>query len=185
MTHLDRHPRRAFLRHTAKLVMAGTLLPFARNAVARLPDARALSFSHTHTGENLSLTYAVGENYLPEALSALNHFLRDHYSGVVGSVDPNLFDLLFRLQRELGGSEPFQVISGYRSPRTNMTLRQTRGGGVAKHSLHMEGKAIDLRLPGVPLSDVRDVALSLREGGVGYYQTEQFVHIDTGRIRNW
>lgn len=185
MTHLNRHPRRAFLRHTAKLVMAGTLLPFARNTLAMMPDARTLAFAHTHTGENLSLVYAVGEKYLPEALNSLNHFLRDHYSGDVGLIDPSLFDLLFRLQQELGSREPIQVISGYRSPLTNTTLRHTRGGGVAKHSLHMEGKAIDLRLSGVLLTDVRNAALSLKQGGVGYYPSEQFVHVDTGRIRSW
>lgn len=185
MKHLNRHPRRIFLRHSAKLVAASALLPFFRNATAALPDARTLSFFHTHTGEHLSLVYAVGEKLLPEALGTLNRFLRDHYSGAVGSIDPNLFDLLFRLRRELGGNKPFEVISGFRSPVTNARLRETRGGGVAKHSLHMDGRAIDLRLAGTSLADVRDAAISLRQGGVGYYQTEQFVHVDTGRVRSW
>ncbi|NJD35361.1 MAG: DUF882 domain-containing protein [Betaproteobacteria bacterium] len=185
MKYLNQHPRRAFLRHTAKIVATGTLLPFFRNATAALPEARTLSFFHTHTGEHLSLVYAVGEKHLPQALGTLNHFLRDHYSGVVGKIDPNLFDLLFRLHRELGSNKPFEVISGFRSSLTNAMLRQTRGGGVAKHSLHMDGKAMDLRLAGTSLADVRDAAISLGQGGVGYYQTEQFVHVDTGRVRSW
>jgi uncharacterized protein YcbK (DUF882 family) len=115
----------------------------------------------------------------------LNHFLRDHYSGDVGLIDPQLFELLHRIKVGLGAHQSYEVISGYRNPRTNLTLRTTRGGGVASHSLHMEGKAIDVRLPGVPLADLRDAALQLRAGGVGFYPHEQFVHIDTGRVRAW
>jgi len=180
-----KHSRRNFLRHSAKLAVAGATLPFARSALASLPDARTLAFSHTHTGESLNLVYAVGEQYLPDALTALNHFLRDHYSGAIGPIDPQLFDLLFKLHREVDASAPFQVISGYRSPQTNQLLHDTRGGGVAKHSLHMDGKAIDLRLADVSLADVRDAARGLRLGGVGYYAREQFVHVDTGRVRSW
>jgi uncharacterized protein YcbK (DUF882 family) len=118
-------------------------------------------------------------------LATLNRFLRDHYTGEVGTIDPHLFDLLHGVQRELGAGQAFQVISGYRCPATNATLKATRGGGVASHSLHMDGKAIDVRLPGIALGDLRDAALSLRGGGVGYYQREQFVHVDTGRVRRW
>ncbi|MNS95832.1 Peptidase M15 [compost metagenome] len=100
-------------------------------------------------------------------------------------IDPQLFDLLFQVRRELGTSEPFQVISGYRSPATNSRLRNSRGGGVARHSLHMDGKAIDIRVAGVPLGDLRDAAKTLKGGGVGFYQGEQFVHLDTGRVRYW
>ncbi len=100
-------------------------------------------------------------------------------------MDPRLFDLLYDLKLSLGCNQPFQVISGYRCPATNATLRGTRSGGVAKHSLHMEGKAIDIRVGGVPLADLRDAARSARAGGVGYYPNEQFVHVDTGRIRQW
>lgn len=185
MAHSHKHPRRSFLHNSAKLVIGGMMLPFAQKTLASLPDARSLAFRHTHTGERISLVYAVDDRYVPEALTALNHFLRDHYSGMVGSIDPQLFDLLHRLQRELASEEPFQVISGYRCPETNQMLKSSRGGGVAKHSLHMEGKAIDIRLPGIPLSDVRDAALTLNGGGVGYYPHEQFVHVDTGRIRHW
>lgn len=186
----DRHPtpRRRFLRRIAGFAVAGALpavgLP-ARAADSGAP--RALTMLHTHTGERLELVYAVGGNYLAGALGTLNHFLRDHYSGDIGTMDPGLFDLVHRVQEELGvvGRGLVEVISGYRSPATNAFLKKTRGGGVATHSLHMDGQAIDLRLAGVPLAEVRDAALSLRGGGVGFYPDEDFVHVDTGRVRRW
>lgn len=185
----QRHPRRVFLRASARLAFGGMLLPFAQKALANLspslPNARSLAFSHTHTGERVALVYAVNDLYVPEAMTVLNHFLRDHYSGEVGQIDPQLFDLLHHLQQELGCNDPFHVISGYRCPATNQTLKATRGGGVATRSLHMDGKAIDIRLPGVPLADVREAALRLKLGGVGYYPRDQFVHVDTGRVRHW
>jgi len=178
--------RRHLLRRSAQLAVSAAALPLAAQAaVARPADARSLALANTHTGEQLSLVYASGERYLPTALDTLNHFLRDHYSGDVGVIDPQLMDLLHRVRQTLGTQQPFQVISAYRSPATNARLRRSRGGGVATHSLHMDGKAIDIRLPGVALTDVRDAALSLRAGGVGYYPHEQFVHIDTGRVRSW
>src|SRR5690606_10964590 len=121
----------------------------------------------------------------PHSLGLLNRFLRDHYSGEVGRIDPQLFDLLHRVRGLLGANTPFEVISGYRSEATNDRLRSTRGGGVATRSLHMDGRAIDVRLPGVPLADLRDAALSMKAGGVGYYPGGRFVHIDTGRVRRW
>lgn len=186
------HSRRRFLSRGAQLLMAGTAVPLAtpvRASMASttaLPGARSLSFDHTHTSEHIALVYALGNEFITPALSSLNHFLRDHYNGQVGQMDPQLFHILHHVKQELGvQQQPFQVISGYRSPLTNATLRSTRGGGVAKHSLHMEGKAIDVRLPGVALADLRDAALSLGLGGVGFYPREQFVHIDTGRVRSW
>jgi len=178
--------RRHLLRRSAQLVATAASLPLAAQAaVARRPDARSLALANTHTGEQLALVYATGDHFLPDALDTLNHFLRDHYSGEVGVIDPQLIDLLHRVRQTLGTAQAFQVISGYRSPATNERLRTTRGGGVAKHSLHMDGNAIDIRLPGVALADLRDAALGLRAGGVGYYPREQFVHIDTGRVRTW
>jgi len=178
--------RRSFLRRSAHLALAGAALPLvSRPALAAVPDARSLALDHTHTHERVALVYAVGAHYVPDALQTLNHFLRDHYAGDVGLIDPQLFEVLYGLRQTLGAGQPFQVISGYRCPTTNTMLRGTRGGGVARHSLHMEGKAIDIRLPGVPLSELRDAALSLRAGGVGYYPHEQFVHVDTGRVRSW
>ncbi|HNI52094.1 MAG TPA: DUF882 domain-containing protein, partial [Accumulibacter sp.] len=134
---------------------------------------------------NSSPPAVTSRSAMPSALTALNNFLRDHYTGEVGAIDPQLFDLLFRTSQELGCREPFQVISGYRCPTTNNSLRLAGGGGVARQSLHMEGKAIDVRLPGVALEDLRDAAISLQVGGVGFYAREQFVHLDTGRIRSW
>jgi uncharacterized protein YcbK (DUF882 family) len=180
--------RRIFLRRATavSLAVAAAVRPaLATVPLAGLQAQRRLAFHHTHTGESIALVYAERDAYVPEALLALNHFLRDHYSGDVGVIAPSLLDQLHRLQQTLGGDRPFQVISGYRSPATNTTLRQTRGGGVAKHSLHMEGRAIDIRLPDVALADLRDAALSLRAGGVGYYPGERFVHVDNGPIRRW
>lgn len=177
--------RRRFLGHAAHLLAAGVVLPMTGPALASLPDARQLAFEHTHTGERLSVVFALGDHYLPESLARLNVFLRDHYSGEVGNIDPRLFDLLYGIRQELACETAFQVISGYRCPQTNSRLRRGRGGGVAKQSLHMEGKAIDIRLVGVPLSDLRDAALTQSRGGVGYYASSDFVHVDTGRIRTW
>jgi uncharacterized protein YcbK (DUF882 family) len=187
MSSQPHHPhRRFFLRRVAQAAAVAVGAPLGAHAmVAPRREARALAFDHTHTGERLEIVYAFGGDYVPQALTTLNHFLRDHYTGDVGVIDPRLFDLLYGLKSELGAGERFQVISGYRCPATNATLKATRGGGVASHSLHMDGKAIDIRLPGVALGDLRDAALSLRAGGVGYYQREQFVHVDTGRVRHW
>jgi uncharacterized protein YcbK (DUF882 family) len=177
-------PRRDLLRRAASLATVGALAAASRPLFAASPHPRELSLVHTHTGERLQAVYAVGDSYLPDALRILDRFLRDHYTGDVGSIDPAVFDLLHRTQRALGCTTAFAVISGYRSPATNARLR-ARGGGVAKHSIHLEGRAIDVRLPGVPIADLRDAALSLRSGGVGFYPAEQFVHIDTGRVRSW
>ncbi|OGA95446.1 MAG: twin-arginine translocation pathway signal protein [Burkholderiales bacterium RIFCSPHIGHO2_12_FULL_61_11] len=185
MTHPFALARRGFLRHTARLAAAALPALSASVALASVPDTRGLALVHTHTHEKIDLVYADGQRYVPAALGSLNRFLRDHYTGDVGLMDPRIFDLLHRVQQVLGSSQAFEVISGYRCPATNDHLRQTRSGGVAKHSLHMEGRAIDVRLPGVPLAALHEVALSLRGGGVGFYPREQFVHLDTGRTRNW
>jgi uncharacterized protein YcbK (DUF882 family) len=181
----DKHhvARRRFLKHSA--FAAASVLPLARKAQANAaPGGRELALVNTHTRERIELVYAVGPSYVPDALTALNRFLRDHYSGDVAPIDPQLFDLLHQVKSLVGGTPVFEVISGYRSAATNETLRTTRGGGVARHSLHMEGRAIDVRLAGVALGDLRDAAASLKAGGVGYYPG-QFVHIDTGRVRRW
>lgn len=188
------HPadRRRFLRRTASLavgavpVVAAPRLALAGVVPTALAaTARELAFYNTHTLERLDLVYAMGAQFIPDALSALNHFLRDHYSGQVGVMDPQLFNLLHQVRGVLGSTREFEVISGYRCPATNARLKATRGGGVASKSLHMVGQAIDVRLPGVDLADLRDAAMSLQGGGVGFYPKEQFVHIDTGRVRHW
>lgn len=177
--------RRRFLRHSAQLAAAGSLPLLATRARASIAGPRGLALLHTHTREKIDLVYAVDERYDSAALAALNHFMRDHYSGDIGPIDPQLFDLLHGVQQRLGNKAVFEVISGYRCPATNARLRESRGGGVASHSLHMDGRAIDVRLPGVALAALRDAALSLGGGGVGFYAREQFVHLDTGRVRRW
>jgi uncharacterized protein YcbK (DUF882 family) len=176
--------RRRFLQRSAGLA-AASLFPLPQPARASAPAERTLSLVHTHTRERIELVYAVAESYVDNALGSLNRFLRDHYSGDIGRIDPRLFDLLHQVRQLVGGDRPYEVISGYRCPTTNSTLRNTRGGGVAKYSLHMEGRAIDVRLPGIPLADLRDAAVSRKAGGVGFYAGQQFIHIDTGRVRQW
>lgn len=177
--------RRTFLRRAAGVAAAVPLLPYARQGLAAVSDARAIAFEHTHTRESLTLVYAAGGRYLPDALAAVNRFLRDHYSGEVGTMDPRLLDQLHALKLAFGTERPFHVISGYRCAKTNEKLRGNGGGGVARNSLHLEGRAIDIRLPGVALAQLRDAALDMKAGGVGFYPASDFVHIDTGRVRHW
>ena len=145
---------------------------------------RALRLDNLHTSEKLSVEYFAAGRYLPDALSAVNHLLRDFRTGDVGTIDPALLDLLHGLAARVGSQRAFHVISGYRSPATNETLRQS-SSGVASSSLHLSGQAIDIRLADVPLATLRDAALSMRSGGVGYYAASDFVHVDTGRVRSW
>ncbi len=158
----------------------------AKAAPARA--TRALSFVHTHTAEKLAIQYCCDGRYEPEALAKLNHLLRDFRTGEVKPIDPKVFDLLHELSSELDADDaPFHIISGYRSPLTNNML-QKRGGthtGVASRSLHMVGKAMDIRLPDVKLKTLREAAAALKRGGVGYYPASNFVHVDTGRVRYW
>src|SRR6202453_4095746 len=144
-----------------------------------------LRFFHTHTGERLDVVYRVGDRYIPEALDELDRFLRDHRTGDIHHYDPRLFDLLNDLLASVGreGAE-LQVICGYRTPWSNEFLR-THTIGVALHSLHMEAEAIDIRLPGLKTSALRDAALALHRGGVGYYAKSDFIHVDVGRVRRW
>ena len=146
-----------------------------------------LRFYHTHTGERLEVVYRRGDQYIPKALDELDHYLRDHRTGDVRHFDPRLFDLLHDLTGSLGDSGgEIDVICGYRTPWSNEFLR-TRNPhtGVAQHSLHMQAEAIDIRLPGIPISELRDAALRLHRGGVGYYRSSDFVHVDVGRVRHW
>ena len=179
--HSMQPKRRKLLRLPGQFALAGVGFPMvSRVLAAPRSNARSLAFDHTHTRERIGLVYAVGDQYVDPALARLNLFLRDHYSGDIGVIDPALFDLLYQIQAALGVDRSFQVISGYRSPITNERLRSKSSGGVAKRSLH-----IDIRLSGVALVDLRDAARSLKLGGVGYYPHDQFVHVDTGRVRNW
>ena len=184
--------RRAFLGLGA-IAAAATLLPakvqaatVASSAGAKVPE-RSLSFFNTHTGERLKTTYCTGGSYVRESLQELNHILRDYRANEIKPIDPRVFDLLHELGGTLECDQPFHIISGYRSPHTNALLRE-RGGaatGVASHSLHMVGQAIDIRVPGVKLDHLRDAAKSLKIGGVGFYPDLNFVHVDVGRVRYW
>jgi uncharacterized protein YcbK (DUF882 family) len=180
---MDHPARRTLIRRAAVLCAPALLIP--RRSLATVLRADALAFVHTHTGETLSVDWRVEGMPDPAALRRVDRLLRDTRSGDVHPIDPALLDQLQRVSRLLGTREPFQVISGFRSPRTNETLRRTGGGGVARASLHLEGRAIDVRLADVPLATLRDAALELGAGGVGYYARERFVHLDTGRVRTW
>jgi uncharacterized protein YcbK (DUF882 family) len=145
---------------------------------------RSLSFHHLHTGENLSVEYFARGEYLNHALLEVNHVLRDWRTGHAYPIDPALLDLLVDLRQAVGSNEPYQVICGYRSPDTNRRLA-SHSNNVASKSLHMRGKAIDIRLPDVPLARLKAAALKMKRGGVGYYPESNFVHVDTGRVRSW
>lgn len=148
------------------------------------PVAR-LAFVNTHTGESLDVVFRERGRYLTDAIAEIDRVLRDHRTGEVFPIDHALLDQLDRLGALLGtGTRPFHVISGYRSPATNAKLH-ARSGGVATRSLHMSGRAIDIRMPGVPLATLHRAALSMQAGGVGYYPGSDFVHVDTGRVRTW
>src|SRR5579863_3600968 len=150
------------------------------------PEYR-LRFYHTHTGERLNVVYRRGDQYIPEALDELDHYLRDHRTGEVRHFDPRLFDLLYDLTASLGDSRgEIDVICGYRTPWSNQFLRTRHPHtGVAKHSLRMQAEAIDIRIPGIPTLELRNAALRLGRGGVGYYRSSDFVHVDVGRVRHW
>ena len=190
----ERHQlsRRSFLGFGAAAV-ACALMPSKALAAAGvkassgLAAERGLSFFHTHTGERLTTAYCSAGEYVAPALNDVNMLLRDFRVNKIKPIDPDLLDLLFELNGVLGTDQPFHVISGYRTPETNAML-QERGGahsGVASHSLHIEGKAIDIRVPGIRLEHLRYAAKSLEIGGVGYYPGSNFVHVDTGRVRHW
>ncbi len=161
--------------------------------VATLPmsgQKYELKLHHLHTGEDLDVVYRIGNTYIPSALEKLNHFLRDHRTQDASHYDPREFDLLHSILAKLGKSE-IDVVCGYRTPWSNNFLR-TRGGtadpsvtGVAKNSQHTQAKAIDIRIPGVATSKLREIALSFHGGGVGYYPVSQFVHVDVGPVRQW
>ncbi len=184
--------RRQFFRVGACATLAAvTPTAFAKVLPANALEApstasgeRALSFYQTHTGESLRRVYWAEGDYLEDSLKEIKHLLRDHRTGEERAIDPVLMDVLYRIRSGMNSTEPFHVISGYRSPATNSSLH-ARSLGVASHSLHMEGMAIDIRLPGRDLKQLRDTATALRAGGVGYYRESDFVHVDVGRVRYW
>lgn len=175
-------PRRRFTKRLFATA-AFLALPAPVLAVARRARHQHLSFYHTHTCQELEFDLHP-DGCDPRTLARVNRFLRDFRTGEVHPIDPKLLDILCLLQEKAQFKGVYQIISGYRSPATNAKLRQTHTG-VAKKSLHMKGQAVDIRLVGYPTSKLRDHAISLRRGGVGYYAKSDFVHIDTGKVRSW
>lgn len=182
--------RRSFLALGAKAA-AGILLAQAVPApvlASSRPRAekgsKKLAFYHTHTRECLEITYARNGVCDPKALHQINKYLRDFRTSEIYPIDPEILDILWQIQQEIGCNSTYEIISAYRSPGTNRRLRG-KSGGVAKRSLHMKGQALDIRLSGKNTRLVRDCAVALEQGGVGYYASSDFVHIDTGKFRVW
>lgn len=183
--------RRDILGHAAlgvAVLGAASLFPLSAEA-ARVPmpesGAFQIAFRNQHTGESFSGAYRMGNRYLPEAFKRINVVLRDFRMNEVFPIDPRVIDILYMVRAKTGqGNRTFEVLSGYRSPRTNAMLRKA-SGGVAKNSLHLTGQAIDFRLDGVSTRSLNKTACALEAGGVGYYPRSNFVHVDTGRVRHW
>lgn len=150
----------------------------------RFDGARRISFRNSHTGEIFSGVYRVGDKYLPDAFERINVVLRDFRTNELFPIDPRVIDIIYSVHNLTQRDEPYEVLSGYRCPKTNANLR-SHSEGVAKNSLHMTGQAIDLRLPGYETKQIRKLAISLKAGGVGYYPKSNFVHMDTGDVRTW
>ena len=181
--------RAARLSRRAALGMLGgagvlAALGGSRIALASEPAARRIVLHNTHTRESLAVDYCSAGRYCDDALGAVNHLLRDHRNGAVHEIDPGLLDVLHDVATRCARDAEFEVISGYRSPESNAAMH-ARSNGVASHSLHMEGRAIDVRLVGCDIAHLRDAGLGVGRGGVGYYPSLQFVHLDTGRVRTW
>lgn len=174
--------RRALIKAGFALLVCNSLPSFARAYAAK--ETRTLHFHNIHTGESLKTVYWEQGVYLTESLKDTAYILRDHYTNDMKPIDPHLLDVIAYLHSALGSQKPFEVVSGYRSPRTNaMLYRESRG--VNPNSLHMVGKAIDIRLRDERLHTIRDKAMAMRMGGVGYYPRSDFVHIDVGPVKYW
>lgn len=178
----QRHKRRDILG--LAVVAATGLIAAPAIALPRALNKRSLAFHNLHTGELLDLVYWADGRYLPDATQRIEYLLRDFRNDKVHAIDPRLLDLLTDLRIRLDTAAPFQIISGYRSPETNAMLHRV-SEGVATNSLHLEGRAIDLRVPGRALAAVHREALAMNAGGVGYYPYSDFVHVDVGRVRRW
>jgi len=176
--------RRSFLLTSTQIVLGLGVVSVPTIACAKAVDKRSLSFFHTRTQQELTITYASGTAYDRKALTRINQFLRDYQTGQVHVIDPKLLDILWAVQGEMGRKGVYEVISGYRSPKTNRGLRHGHPG-VASHSLHMKGKAVDIRFSGTNLAQIRQCALEMQCGGVGYYPNDGFVHLDSGQYRTW
>src|SRR5580698_1606135 len=170
---------------TLSLVVPGGARGQERVETSQQGQEHVLRLYNTHTGERLEIVFRRGEQYVPGALAKLDYFLRDHRTGDVRHFDPRLYDILFDLTSSIGHPDgEIDIVCGYRTPSTNESLR-AHTTGVAKNSLHIQAEAIDLRMPGVDTLSLRRAALALRRGGVGYYPNSDFIHVDTGRVRQW
>lgn len=147
-------------------------------------DVKTLDFYNLHTEEKLSVNYWINGQYIKQALRKINHILRDHRTNIMKTIDTELLDLLFSVKKGLNVKEPFRIISGYRSPQTNENL-SSNSSGVAKNSYHLKGMAIDVSLEGMNIKKIRDYAMKLEKGGVGFYPQSNFVHLDVGPVRHW
>ena len=175
--------RRGLLKTAGATIVVSALSGPAIASLA-VPKTRTLSLAHLHTGERIDATYWVEGAYVPEELAAIDRVLRDFRSGDVKPIDPRLLDLLHHVRHVMRSNAPFEVFSGYRSPKTNAALRR-KSGAVARNSYHMRGMAIDIRLPGRGLAQLRQAALRRRAGGVGTYAGAKFIHLDVGPVRRW
>ncbi len=180
-----KYDRRQLLKIGAMATITGFFHHPVFGAVDRLSSTcKKMSLYNIHTGETLDVVYCVEGKYIPEALHKINTILRDHRTGETKPIDSKLLDLLYTICQEIQTSSPIHIISGYRSAATNAQLRNN-SKGVASRSLHMDGKAADIRIPGCDLEVLRQVAVKLKLGGVGYYAKSDFVHVDIGRVRYW
>ncbi len=176
--------RRKLIKGGFVIAMATSLWWPNKAEAANVFSGREVSFLNAHTGEKFKGEYWQKGRYLPDAFKEIKHIMRDHRTGEIFPIDPRLVDILFVLKKKFNTNNHYRIFSGYRSPATNKMLRRS-SFGVARKSLHMQGQAVDLRLPGYSLSALRRQAMALRAGGVGYYPKSQFVHLDTGRVRHW
>ena len=177
-------PRRAFLKSSIFLAAPTLSIPALAKSASAAPGERTLRLYNTHTGEKLTSVFWADGEFVPDALKDINKVLRDHRNNKVADMDPQLMLLLSAVNEKMDNNKELHIISGYRSPESNAKL-VAASGGVAKHSLHMEAKAIDIRIPGKDLRMLQRAAMSAKVGGVGYYAESQFVHVDTGRVRYW
>lgn len=181
----DTNGRRQFLRMSVGSTLGIGLLTIPLHTLAA-PESqyRQLRLFNTHTQEELDVLYCENGIYNPDCLASLDHHLRDHRENEEIRMDKQLFDQMWSLQQLTGGDSYFEIISGYRSPKTNAMLN-SKSSKVARKSYHLQGRAIDLRLRNTPLKDLHQLALSMQAGGVGYYPKSDFIHLDTGPVRSW
>jgi len=176
--------RRNFVKTSLFSIMGLLTSGSALFAGSALKEKKVLAFYNYYTRESCHVVYNIGENYIPRSLAVIDYILRDRRTGEIKPIDTNLLDLLYNLKTRLNSDSPFFIVSGYRSEKTNNLLRR-KNRRVAKNSLHLQGQAVDLYMPTCRLSKLRQAAVELKGGGIGYYPTHRFIHIDVGPVRYW